>query len=161
LSILASACAQRYDDVLVLSVLGGATLQLENGEIVRLIGVDCPELRDTEKLNQDAQRMGVSVATLQSCAVSAQEFTRQLVEGKRVRLEFGQKRRDDRGKLVAYVFLSDGIFVNGKILENGYGFYSPYPSNRKYETKLEYFSRTAREERRGMFAMGEFEKRAL
>jgi len=56
-------------------VIDGDTLLMENGERVRLIGVDTPE---TKHPNKPVQHFGKEAAA----------FTRRMVEGKRVRLEF-------------------------------------------------------------------------
>ena len=58
-------------------VVDGDTLLLASGERVRLIGVDTPETKHPKK---PVERFGKE----------ASDFTRQMVEGKRVRLEFDQ-----------------------------------------------------------------------
>ena len=47
----------------------------------------------------------------------AQEYARELLEGKHVRLEFDAEQKDDGYKTLAYVFLvNDNTFVNARIL---------------------------------------------
>lgn len=100
-------------------------------EKIRLIGVDTPETVDPRK-------------PVQHFGKEASEFTRRLVEGKRVRLKgeytptctplrYGMK--DHYGRTLAYVYLDDrnfldrwGTLLNGKIIREGYGFaYTKYP----------------------------------
>jgi micrococcal nuclease len=79
-------------------------------------------------------------------------FTKSLCEGKNVRLEFDGQKRDRYKRLLAYVYLEDGIFVNAKILEEGYGQVMTIPPNVKY---AEYFLRlqeTARENNKGLWS---------
>jgi len=52
----------------------------------------------------------------------ASRFTKGMVEGKKVRLEFDWQQRDRYGRLLAYVYLMDGIFLNAEIIKQGYGF---------------------------------------
>ena len=40
----------------------------------------------------------------------ASAFTKRMVEGKKVRLEYDQDRRDRFGRTLAYVYLEDGTF---------------------------------------------------
>jgi len=81
-------------------VVDGDTLVLENKERVRLIGVDTPE---TKHPNKPVEYYG-----RESTA-----FTKKMVQGKRVRLEFDQANahlghKDRYRRTLAYVFLEDG-----------------------------------------------------
>ncbi|HEX5954906.1 MAG TPA: thermonuclease family protein, partial [Solirubrobacterales bacterium] len=49
----------------------------------------------------------------------ASDFNERLVGGERVRLEFGPERRDDYGRLLAYVYVGDR-FVNADLVRRGY-----------------------------------------
>jgi len=96
-------------------VIDGDTVELEGSETVRLIGVDTPETVDPRK---PVQRFG-----REAC-----EFTRRLVEGKAVRLEFDLEKEDKYHRTLAYIFLADETFVNAEIIRQGYGFaYTKYP----------------------------------
>jgi micrococcal nuclease len=94
---------------LVTRVVDGDTVEVQLGgreEDVRYIGVDTPE----------------SVAPGQPVECygnDASEFNRNLVEGERVRLEYGAERRDVYGRLLAYVYLR-GDLVNAELLQRGY-----------------------------------------
>jgi micrococcal nuclease len=124
--------------VLVARVIDGDTIQLASGERVRLIGVDTPETKHPQK---PVERFGHE----------ASAFTKHLVEGKRVRLEFDQERRDKYGRTLAYVFLGDGTFVNAEIIRQGYGFaYTRFPFRHLDEFRR--LEREARESGRGLWA---------
>ena len=60
------------------------------------------------------------------------QFTKGLVEGKTVRLEFDVEKRDKYKRLLAYVYLPDGTFVNAEIVKQGYASLMTYPPNVKY-----------------------------
>jgi micrococcal nuclease len=82
----------------------------------------------------------------------AAEFTRNLVEGKRVRLEFDVERHDKYGRILAYVYLvDDGTFVNAKIIEEGYASLMTYPPNVKYADEFVKLYRQARENNLGLW----------
>jgi micrococcal nuclease len=44
-----------------------------------------------------------------------------MVEGEEVRLEYDRQQRDKCGRLLAYVYLTDGTFLNAEIINQGYG----------------------------------------
>lgn len=140
-----------YDDILVTRVVDGDTLFLENKEYVRLIGIDTPEMHESNKLNRDAQRSGQDVSTIKNMGKQAYEFTKKLVEGKKVRLEFDVERYDKYKRILAYVYLEDGTFVNAKIIEEGYASIMTYPPNVKYADLFSKLYRQARENQRGLW----------
>lgn len=140
-----------YTDILVKRTVDGDTLLLENGERVRLIGIDTPEMHESNKLYRDAQRTKQDVSTIQKLGRRAYEFTKNLVEGKRVSLEFDLERHDKYDRLLAYVYLKDGTFVNAKIVEEGYGSLLTIPPNVKYADLFLKLYQEARENRRGLW----------
>lgn len=118
-------------------VIDGDTLLLTNGEYVRLIGVDTPETKHPQKPVEYFGR-------------EAYLFTKRMVEGKQVRLEFDWQKRDKYGRLLAYVYLMDGTFLNAEAIKQGYGFaYTKYPF--KYLELFRKYEREARENRRGLW----------
>ncbi len=144
---------QRYDynNALVSRVVDGDTLVLENNERVRLIGIDTPEIHESNKLDRDVQRFGQDAATIKRLGQRAYEFTRKLVEGKRVRLEFDVERLDRYKRLLAYVYLEDGTFVNAAIVEQGYASLLTYPPNVRYADLFLKLYAQARQNQRGLW----------
>jgi micrococcal nuclease len=122
----------------VTRVVDGDTVIVEFIGRVRLIGVDTPESVDRRK-------------AVELFAREAASFTKQLCEGKRVRLEFERRRRDGYDRTLAYVFLEDGTLVNGEIIRQGYGFaYTRFPF--RYLDRFRSLEREAREAKRGLWA---------
>jgi micrococcal nuclease len=141
-----------YSDIYVTRVIDGDTLKLENGERVRLIGIDTPEMHDSDKLYRDAQRTHQDIQTIKSLGRRAYNFTRDLVEGKRVNLEFDAERLDKYGRLLAYVYLKDdGTFVNAEIVKQGYASLMTYPPNVKYADLFVKLYQQARQNKRGLW----------
>ena len=132
--------ADKYRDVVVQEVLRADTIRLENGETVRLIGVRAfgnPARK--KKLSRDEygfvvnEKVDLEVPVVEQ----AQEFARELLEGRHVRLEFDAARKDDQYKTLAYVFLIDGdIFVNARLLERGFADLQIQAPNLKYASQL-------------------------
>jgi len=140
-----------YEDILVVRAVDGDTLKLENGERVRLIGIDTPETYESVKLYRDSQKSGQDIKTIQALGKRASNFTRGLVEGKRVRLEFDLEKRDRYKRLLAYVYLKDGTFVNAEIIKQGYASLMTYPPNIKYVDSFKELYQQARENNRGLW----------
>jgi micrococcal nuclease len=136
---------------MVRRVVDGDTLLLESGERVRLIGIDTPEVHESNKLYRDARKSGEDAASIQAMGRRAAAFTRQLVEGKRVRLEFDVEKHDRYKRLLAYVYLPDGTFVNAEIIRQGYASVMTYPPNVKYADEFLKLFREAREANKGLW----------
>lgn len=140
-----------YGNILVTRVVDGDTLLLENSERVRLIGIDTPEMHESNKLNRDARRSGEDAGAIKQLGRRSYEFTKKLVQGKRVRLEFDLERYDKYKRILAYVYLEDGTFVNAKIVEEGYASLMTYPPNVKYADLFLKLYREARQNQRGLW----------
>ena len=121
-----------YSDIRVRRAVDGDTIQLENGERVRFIGIDTPEMHESDKLYRDAQRTKQDIAVIKELGRRAWQFTKNLVEGKQVSLEFDVEKHDKYGRLLAYVYLKDGTFVNAKIVQEGYASLLTIPPNVNY-----------------------------
>ena len=120
------------------SVIDGDTFRLENGEKVRLIGVDTPETVHPSK-------------PVQYYGKEASEFTKRMLEGKKVRLEMDVQERDKYGRLLAYVYLEDGTFFNAELVKQGYAQAATYPPNVKYVELFIRLQKEARENNRGLW----------
>lgn len=119
-------------------VVDGDTVVLSTKERVRYIGLDTPEFYYASK-------------SVEAYAREAAEFNRRLVEHKRVHLEFDMERFDKYGRLLAYVFLEDGTFVNAQLLQQGYAQLLTIPPNVKYVELFVGLQREAREAERGLW----------
>jgi len=143
--------ASSYENILVTRVIDGDTLKLANGQRVRLIGVDTPEVYESVKLYRDAQRSGQDIAAIKALGKRSSKFTRDLVQGKAGRLEFDVEKKDKYGRLLAYVYLEDGTFVNAEIVRQGYASLMTYPPNVKYADLFLKLYQEARENKRGLW----------
>ncbi len=132
-------------------VVDGDTLKLSNGERVRLIGIDTPESKDNAKLRKDSKRTGQNAKEIIEMGKRAADFTRKLVEGKEVKLEFDVSQRDKYGRLLAYVYLMDGTFVNAEIMKQGFAQVMTIPPNIKYQDLFLKLQKEARENKRGLW----------
>lgn len=140
-----------YANIEVKRVVDGDTLVLVSGERVRLIGIDTPELHESDKLYRDSKRSQQSASEIKEMGQRAYQFTKDLVEGKVVSLEFDVEREDRYKRLLAYVYLKDGKFVNAEIVKAGYASLMTYPPNVKYADLFLKLYREARENKHGLW----------
>ena len=118
-------------------VVDGDTIVVRGVGRVRLIGVDTPETvapgRPVEFFGREASA-----------------FTKRLLEGRSVRLEYDRERTDRYGRTLAYVHLADGTFANAEIIRRGYGHaYTRFPF--RYLDRFRQLEREARSVGRGLW----------
>lgn len=124
----------------VVYVVDGDTIlvDIDNDQYrVRYIGVDTPE-RD-EPYYQEAT-----------------QFNRDLVDGEIITLVKDISDTDQYGRLLRYIYLDDGTFVNEQLIANGYArlvTYAPDTSNADYFATLQ---REAREASLGLWDVNDF-----
>jgi len=101
---------------LVTRIIDGDTIELENGEKVRYIGIDTPERTSSDCFNTQATAKNS-----------------ELVAGKKVTLVKDVRERDRYGRLLRYVYIDD-VFVNLVLVQQGYAYASSYPPDVKFQT---------------------------
>jgi micrococcal nuclease len=122
---------------LVTRVIDGDTIELENGEKVRYIGIDAPETVHPSK-------------PVECFGREASAKNKELVENKRVRLEKDITDRDKYGRLLRYVYVGD-LFVNLELVKLGYATSYTYPPDVKYQDLFIAAQKEARETQRGLW----------
>ncbi len=119
--------------------IDGDTLELDTGERVRLIGVNSPETNHPTR-------------GLEPYGHQATAFTKKMVEGKNLRLEYDVERKDKYGRTLAYAYLEDGTFINAELVRQGYAQIMTIPPNVKYVDLFVRLQREARQARRGLWS---------
>ena len=105
--------AQYGIPVHVSRVIDGDTIELAGGEHLRYIGIDTPEEVDPRK-------------PVQCFAAEAARRNKELVEDKDIVFYKDISERDRYGRLLGFVYLLDGAFVNKMLVSEGYAFNYPY-----------------------------------
>ncbi len=133
-----------YQDGLYVShIIDGDTIELSNGQRVRYIGIDTPEVRERKGLGW--------FYNPRPYAKEAKDFNQRLVEGKSIRLEFDVQKNDKYGRLLAYVYVGERM-VNLEMVKEGYAMIYAYPPNIKYAEEFLEAQRFARENKRGLWS---------
>ena len=103
----------------------GDTILLADGRRVRYIGINAPEVAHPQKGEVD-EPFGVAAAKQNKC----------LLYGHRVRLDFDREKKDRYGRVLAYVYLEDGTFVNLKMVESGFAYVLFLKPNTRFDRAL-------------------------
>ncbi len=129
--------------VQVKRVIDGDTIILSNGDKVRYIGIDTPELhrRQGDRWRLDPEPY----------AAAAKAENKRLLQAGAVRLEVDKQLRDRYGRRLAYVFVNDQM-INEQLVLSGLARAKPYPPNLRHQARLAAAERIAREHKRGLWA---------
>lgn len=134
---------KRDNSVLVSRVIDGDTIELSDGQKVRYIGIDTPELREKRDGGWDYKP--------QPYAEEARAFNKMLVEGRYIKLELDAQKRDKYSRLLAYVYSEDKM-VNLEMVKQGYAMAYTYPPNVRHVEKFLEAQQEARENKRGLWS---------
>lgn len=122
---------------LVARVIDGDTILIAGGERVRYIGINCPELCGW---NGEPEPF----------AELAAARNRQLVEGKRVRLEKDVSQQDRFGRLLRYVYVGNCL-INAQLLREGLAHTLPLPPDLAQAARFTRLEAAAQRQQRGMW----------
>lgn len=100
-------------------VYDGDTIEVENIGRVRLLGIDAPEAKGSERDRFYQHQLQISTSTLRSVARQATNFVIRHSRNQTVSLEFDRERTDSYGRTLAYVYLPDGRLLNQLLIEEG------------------------------------------
>ena len=122
---------------LVTKVVDGDTIEIEGGKTIRYIGVDAPEL-------------GKGKNPPECFATEAAKMNRDLVLGKRVKIETDVNEMDRFGRTLAYVY-TEKVFVNDYLLKEGFAKFQLDTVNQKYIDLLISSANLAHREKKGLW----------
>jgi len=132
----------------VAKVYDGDTIVLENGERVRLLGINTPEIES--RLRQGEQGGQQAKLWLQ----------KKLQQGQ-VYLEYDQQRRDKYKRLLAHCFLADDEHLNLTIVEQGLATVTIIPPNLRYSEELISAQTQAELAQRGIWSQAKTKPRSV
>ncbi len=138
LVLMSQPACSADSDYRVKWIVDGDTIVLTDGQKVRYIGINAPELARDDHI---AEPYGEE----------AKRFNARLLQQKKVRLEFDIEPNDRYQRRLAYVFLKDGTFVNAEMLSQGYAYLLYIRPNVKYHSTLLAAQRAAMSGKRGIW----------
>ncbi len=107
---------------------------------IRLIGIDAPESRN----------VGVNVRE-EYFGKEAKIYVTNLLKNKKVKLTFDVQKTDRYGRILAYAYLENGVFLNRHLVENGYAVVATFPPNVKFVEVFTKAEKSARNKKRGLW----------
>jgi len=155
-AVLTLSSALANESVRVAYIVDGDTIiVVRNGlnNTVRLIGMDTPESKKNARAFKNAERSGSDISYIISQGKRATAYVRGIIKrGDIVSLELDAQERDIYGRLLAYVYLSDGRMLNEIIVKSGYASVLTIPPNVKYKSRFLDAYTYAREKKLGLWA---------
>lgn len=128
------------ETIKVIHVVDGDTLKIiYHGEkqSVRLIGIDTPESRENAKLERDCHGDPALKEQLLTLGKAATAFVKTMIhEGDTVLIDFDQEKYDKYHRLLGYIYLKDGRFLNEEIMKAGYAVPMNIAPNTKYAQRF-------------------------
>ncbi|OZM56286.1 nuclease [Lottiidibacillus patelloidae] len=132
----------------VTKVVDGDTIKViinNKEETIRLLLIDTPE---TVHPSKPVQPFGPEAST----------FVKELLEGKKVRIELGISERDKYGRLLAYVYTESGEMVNELLLAEGLARVAYiYEPNTKYVDQFYAIQNEARKQNVGIWSIENYD----
>lgn len=132
----------------VKKVYDGDTITLKNGERVRLLGINTPEIESRYKRGEPGGK-------------EAGNWLKKQLKGKKIRLEKDQTKRDKYGRLLAHIFTKSGLHINLELVQKGLAITNFHPPNLKYEKSLLNAQEEAEKDRRGIWRMAAYEPQPI
>jgi micrococcal nuclease len=122
-------------------VVDGDTIEIEDGQKVRYIGIDTPETVDPRR-------------PVDCFGKEASNENKKLVEGKKVILVKDVSETDKYGRLLRLVYLSrpeGNLFINDYLVRQGFAKVVTYPPDVKYAEEFKKAEEEARNNNRGLW----------
>lgn len=149
------AQAQANPRVRIVEIVDGDTVRLafpEGKESVRLIGIDTMESRENQRAYRQASEYRVSLKTILSLGKVATRHLEDIApRGTLVSVEYDRKKRDKYGRLLAYLYLTDGMMLNQRMIDDGLAAPLPIKPNARYASSFAAGAKVAQQERRGIW----------
>jgi micrococcal nuclease len=129
--------------VLVVEVVDGDTIKVQDEQskvvkTVRLIGINTPETKDPRK-------------PVEYYGKEASAYAKDLLANRKVTLVKDVEDLDKYNRLLRYIYLGDGTFVNEQMVRQGYAQIMTIAPNVKYSELFLAAEKDARENKRGMW----------
>lgn len=98
--------------------VGGDTLKVDPFGKVRLIGIDTPERKNSERDRYLSQK-GISATRQREVYQLAKDYNINHIKGHQVTLTLDEPSGDRHGRLLVYLYLPDGRLLKRVLLEQG------------------------------------------
>jgi endonuclease YncB( thermonuclease family) len=134
--------------VTVKRVIDGDTIELQDGEKVRLLGINTPEISSR-------------YSNAEPGGEAAKDWLQRRLQSGSLYLEYDSEQRDKYDRQLAHCFLEEGEYVNAALLEAGLAMLTITPPNLRYAAQLQQAQNRAEKAQRGVWVMPDYQPRQL
>lgn len=132
----------------VVKVIDGDTVVLNDGQAVRLLSINTPEMARKGRLAEPGARLAKRKLT-------------DLLLNQSVYLEHDVEKKDKYGRTLAFIFLLNGVHVNAMMLQEGWAVLSIHPPNLKHLSALIRAQKDAETAGIGLWGMADYQLSAV
>ncbi|MBC8551812.1 MAG: thermonuclease family protein [Candidatus Brocadiales bacterium] len=153
--VLVSSPIYARQKTTVTRIIDGDVIQIIYGGVekrVRLIGIDAPESRIDRNALKEANMSEDDIEAIVEMGAKAKAYVNGLIKrGNFITIEFDVKEMDRYGRLLCYVYLSNGKMLNEEIVRAGYANVKSIPPNVKYKDRFLNAFKYAKKTERGLW----------
>lgn len=140
-----SAVLGVHSDATVVKVVDGDTIDIlknNNKERIRLLGINTPETVDPRK-------------SVQCFGEQASNKAKELLENKSIKMESDptQGDKDKYGRLLRYIYLENGTFVNLVLIQEGFAYEYTYDTPYKFQKEFKAAQKNAEAQKKGLWGI--------
>ncbi|MFO8055712.1 MAG: thermonuclease family protein [bacterium] len=121
-------------------------------KVLRIVSPDTFQIKDRQKVTYNGVKFPSELPPDSEVYKEAVAYQKKLMQGKTVHLVFGKKRYDEKGRLMAYVYLGKDVFVNAELIMNGYARVNIEKPNTDYRTLFNRLQKFARKSMLGIWS---------
>jgi endonuclease YncB( thermonuclease family) len=130
------------------SVYDGDTVRFKNGQRVRLLGINAPEINSRYRSGEVG-------------GPAAKRWLKKKLAGKTVLVEYDQQRRDKYQRQLVHLFLLDGEHINAAMIATGLVSSLVVPPNLRYADSLIKAEKQASLQKKGIWALKAYQPKSL
>ena len=147
--------SRKQEEGLIVKVVSTDVVVLEDGRRLRLIGIESAGEAPRREVKYD-ERGRIIEDEHTEAAIPLEEqalsYAQELMEGKKVKIEYDVESIDLQGHRFAYVHLPDGRMANAELLRQGFVRLQIRPPNVKHADALRGAYQEAKREQRGLLS---------
>ena len=147
--------SRKQEGAFIVKVVSTDVVVLENGQRLKLIGIESAGQPSRKYIKYDQhgrvleeQRKEATIPLEEQALTYAQE----IMEGKKVKIEYDIESVDPQGKRLVYVYLPDGRLANAELLRQGFVYLKIRPPNIRHADVLRGAYQEAKREQRGFLS---------
>ncbi|MEE9397802.1 MAG: thermonuclease family protein [Methylococcales bacterium] len=129
---------------IVKKVYDGDTVVMEDGEKIRLLGINTPEIESSRRMGEPGGE-------------EAKHWLQNKLNGRKVRIVHDVVKRDKYDRLLAHLFLGNGVHVNVALAKEGLATVNFHPPNLQYANDLLAAQRHAKAKKLGLWAQSYYQ----